>query len=65
VFDQQYCVLGQDMPVKLSFTDTIFVMEDIDAASPVVRARPTATAAIAAAATAAAATTTPSKLIRY
>jgi hypothetical protein len=30
---------GEDMPVKLSFKDIIFVMEDVDAASPIVHAR--------------------------
>jgi hypothetical protein len=32
-------VQGEDMPIKLSFKDIIFVMEDVDAASPIVHAR--------------------------
>jgi len=39
VFDQSFSVKGEDMPVKLSFKDIIFVMEDVDAASPVVHSR--------------------------
>jgi hypothetical protein len=39
VFDQSFAVKGEDMPVKLSFKDIIFVMEDVDAASPIVHAR--------------------------
>jgi len=39
-FDGRYRVDGQGgVPVKLGFRDTIFVMEDIDAASKVVRRR--------------------------
>lgn len=39
VFDQAFAVKGEDMPIKLSFKDIIFVMEDVDAASPIVHAR--------------------------
>lgn len=39
VFDQSFMVHGEDMPVKLRFQDTVFVMEDVDAASPIVHAR--------------------------
>lgn len=39
VFDQSFAVKGEDMPIKLSFKDTIFVMEDVDAASPIVHSR--------------------------
>lgn len=39
VFDQSFAVKGEDMPIKLSFKDIIFVMEDVDAASPIVHAR--------------------------
>jgi hypothetical protein len=39
VFDQTYAVSGEEMPVKLPFSNTIFVMEDIDAASPIVQSR--------------------------
>lgn len=39
VFDQSFLIKGEDMPVKLSFKDIIFVMEDVDAASPIVHAR--------------------------
>jgi hypothetical protein len=39
VFDQMYAVSGEEMPVKLPFSNTIFVMEDIDAASPIVQSR--------------------------
>jgi len=38
-FDQKYHVTDQHVPVKLSFKDVIFVMEDVDAASKVVRRR--------------------------
>uniref|UniRef100_A0A7R9U422 AAA+ ATPase domain-containing protein n=1 Tax=Pinguiococcus pyrenoidosus TaxID=172671 RepID=A0A7R9U422_9STRA len=43
VFDQSFAVGGEDMPVKLSFKDIIFVMEDIDAASEIVKRRETKT----------------------
>ena len=39
MFDQQYAVLGDDVPIKLGFKDVIFVMEDVDAASKVVNRR--------------------------
>jgi len=38
-FDQKYYVEGEDIPVTLSFKDVIFVMEDIDAVSKIVRRR--------------------------
>lgn len=38
-FDQRYYVHGVDVPVKMGFKDVIFVMEDVDAASKVVRRR--------------------------
>ena len=38
-FDQKYYVDGEKVPVKLSFKDIIFVMEDVDAVSKVVRRR--------------------------
>ena len=39
LFDQQYMVLGDEVPIKLKFKDVIFVMEDVDAASKVVHRR--------------------------
>ena len=39
VFDQTFPCNGEDMPIKMSFKDIIFVMEDVDAASPVVHKR--------------------------
>jgi len=39
MFDQQFPVAGDDVPVKLGFKDVIFVMEDVDAASKVVQRR--------------------------
>jgi len=39
VFDQSFAVQGEDIPIKLSFKDIIFVMEDVDAASPIVQTR--------------------------
>uniref|UniRef100_A0A7S4R314 AAA+ ATPase domain-containing protein n=1 Tax=Alexandrium monilatum TaxID=311494 RepID=A0A7S4R314_9DINO len=39
MFDQQYMVLGEEVPIKLGFKDVIFVMEDVDAASKVVHRR--------------------------
>eukprot|EP00555_Chaetoceros_dichaeta_P007442 CAMPEP_0198276070 /NCGR_PEP_ID=MMETSP1447-20131203/65112_1 /TAXON_ID=420782 /ORGANISM="Chaetoceros dichaeta, Strain CCMP1751" /LENGTH=665 /DNA_ID=CAMNT_0043970989 /DNA_START=269 /DNA_END=2266 /DNA_ORIENTATION=+ len=38
-FDQKYSVEGEDIPVTLGFKDVIFVMEDIDAVSKIVRRR--------------------------
>lgn len=39
MFDRQYHVAGQDLPVRLPFSKTIFVMEDVDAACDVVNKR--------------------------
>lgn len=39
MFDQSFPVVGEDLPISLSFENIIFVMEDIDAASPIVRSR--------------------------
>jgi len=39
MFDQQYMVEGEEVPIKLVFKDVIFVMEDVDAASKVVQRR--------------------------
>ena len=39
VFDRRYDVAGQYLPVRLPFSKTIFVMEDVDAASDVVSNR--------------------------
>lgn len=41
VFDQTFAVKGEDIPLKHSFKDVIFVMEDVDAASPIVMSRAT------------------------
>jgi SpoVK/Ycf46/Vps4 family AAA+-type ATPase len=38
-FDQKYHIEGERVPVNLSFKDIIFVMEDVDAVSKVVRRR--------------------------
>lgn len=38
-FDQKYYVEGERVPINLSFKDVIFVMEDVDAVSKVVRRR--------------------------
>lgn len=38
-FDQKYNIDGENVPVKLAFKDVIFVMEDVDAISKVVRRR--------------------------
>ena len=38
-FDQKYYIEGERVPVNLSFKDVIFVMEDVDAVSKVVRRR--------------------------
>jgi ATPase family associated with various cellular activities (AAA) len=38
-FDHRYKVEGTSIPVKLGFKDVIFVMEDVDAASKVVKRR--------------------------
>jgi len=38
-FDQKFKVSGEELPVKLKFKDTIFVLEDIDAASKIVHKR--------------------------
>eukprot|EP00746_Dinoflagellata_sp_MGD_P129062 gnl/MRDRNA2_/MRDRNA2_63316_c0_seq1.p1 gnl/MRDRNA2_/MRDRNA2_63316_c0~~gnl/MRDRNA2_/MRDRNA2_63316_c0_seq1.p1 ORF type:complete len:534 (-),score=110.29 gnl/MRDRNA2_/MRDRNA2_63316_c0_seq1:178-1779(-) len=39
MFDQQYTVLGEEVPIKLGFKDVIFVMEDVDVATKVVHRR--------------------------
>eukprot|EP00931_Biecheleriopsis_adriatica_P004025 TRINITY_DN10575_c0_g1_i1.p1 TRINITY_DN10575_c0_g1~~TRINITY_DN10575_c0_g1_i1.p1 ORF type:complete len:604 (-),score=135.72 TRINITY_DN10575_c0_g1_i1:28-1689(-) len=39
IFDLHFPVHGQDLPLKMKFSDVIFVMEDVDAASKVVFAR--------------------------
>merc|ERR1712165_335133 len=38
-FDQKYYIEGERVPVKMNFKDIIFVMEDVDAVSKVVRRR--------------------------
>merc|ERR1712038_1455382 len=38
-FDQKYYIEGERVPVKMNFKDVIFVMEDVDAVSKVVRRR--------------------------
>lgn len=38
-FEKRYHIRGEYVPVKLGFKDVIFVMEDVDAASAVVRRR--------------------------
>lgn len=39
MYDQKFTVVGDDLPVELSYDNIIFVMEDIDAQSPIVRCR--------------------------
>jgi len=39
VYDQSYAVAGVDVPIKMGFKETIFVMEDVDAASNIVHRR--------------------------
>jgi len=39
MFDQKYSVPGEDMPVRLSFAQVIYVIEDIDCASDIVHTR--------------------------
>jgi mitochondrial chaperone BCS1 len=39
MFDQRVAVEGDDMPLSLPFSRSIFVIEDVDAAGKVVRAR--------------------------
>ena len=46
MFDQQYMVMGDEVPIKLGFKDVIFVMEDVDAASKVVHRRDGKTTAL-------------------
>merc|ERR1719230_844138 len=46
MFDQQYAVLGDEVPIKLGFKDVIFVFEDVDAASKVVHRRDGKTTAL-------------------
>ena len=36
-FDDRYHIQGEDVPVKMGFKDVIFVLEDVDAASNVVK----------------------------
>ena len=38
-FDLRYSVKGEELPVKLTFSDVIFVLEDVDAASKIVNKR--------------------------
>jgi hypothetical protein len=38
-FDQKFSVKDEELPVKLSFSDVIFVLEDVDAASKIVHKR--------------------------
>jgi hypothetical protein len=38
-FDQKFAVKDEEMPVRMSFSDVIFVMEDVDAASKIVHKR--------------------------
>lgn len=38
-FEKKYYIQGENVPVKLGFKDVIFVMEDVDAASKVVKRR--------------------------
>merc|ERR1712070_564985 len=45
MFDRQYHVAGQDLPVRLPFSKTIFVMEDVDAACDVVNKRSSSSSA--------------------
>ena len=47
MFDQQYMVMGDEVPIKLGFKDVIFVMEDVDAASKVVQRRDGKTGVVA------------------
>ena len=39
MFDQSFPVAKQDLPVTLTFEKVIFVFEDVDAASKIVKAR--------------------------
>lgn len=39
VFDQKFAVVGEQLPLSLGFQNVIFVMEDVDAASPIVHSR--------------------------
>lgn len=39
VFDQKFPVVGEELPVTMGFENIIFVMEDVDAASPIVQSR--------------------------
>ena len=39
MFDQSFPVDKQDLPVTLAVENVIFVMEDVDATSPIVRSR--------------------------
>ncbi|RLN14495.1 hypothetical protein BBJ28_00006422 [Nothophytophthora sp. Chile5] len=39
LFDMKFAVQGLDSPIEMSFDDVVFVMEDIDCASAIVKAR--------------------------
>lgn len=39
MFDQTFSVDSEDLPVSLPYENVIFVMEDVDAASPIVKSR--------------------------
>jgi hypothetical protein len=39
MMDQSYNVIGEELPIKMNFKETIFVMEDVDAASNIVHSR--------------------------
>jgi hypothetical protein len=39
IFDQSYNVAGQDFPIRMAFSEVIFVMEDVDAATDIVLSR--------------------------
>jgi len=39
MYDQKFPVAKEQLPVQLPFNSVIFVMEDIDAQSPIVRCR--------------------------
>ncbi|CAM9847032.1 unnamed protein product, partial [Laminaria digitata] len=39
MFDQSFPVEKQDLPITLAIDNVIFVMEDVDATSPIVRSR--------------------------
>lgn len=39
MFDQSFSVVKQELPIEVKFENVIFVFEDVDAASKIVRAR--------------------------